>query len=80
VLGLRFTGDLASRPERFERLREELGDGFISVELDSSPGNAADHPKSAHSVLTEHLDDRPGTPTRAALDQVLDFLSERLAG
>ena len=34
----------------------------------------------AHSVLTEDLDDRPGTPTRAALDQVLDFFTERLSG
>jgi hypothetical protein len=32
----------------------------------------------AHSVLTEDLDDRPGTPTRDALDQVLAFFAERL--
>jgi len=32
----------------------------------------------AHSVLTEHLDDRDGTPTRQALDQVLDFFADRL--
>jgi hypothetical protein len=29
-------------------------------------------------VLTEHLVDEPGTPTRAALDQVLAFYKERL--
>ena len=34
----------------------------------------------AHSVLTEDLDDRPGTPTRAALDQVLAFFTEHLLG
>jgi dienelactone hydrolase len=78
VLGLRFSGDSTSPPERFARLREELGDRFIGVELDSSPGNPHGHPKGAHSVLTEHLDDREGTPTRQALDQVLDFLSARL--
>jgi dienelactone hydrolase len=78
VLGLRFTGDPACPPDRFERLRQELGDGFIGVELDSSVGNPHGHPKHAHSVLTEHLDDRPGTPTRDALDQVLAFFSERL--
>jgi hypothetical protein len=33
----------------------------------------------AHSVLTEHLQDREGTPTRAALERVLAFFSERLA-
>jgi hypothetical protein len=31
-----------------------------------------------HSVLTEHLIDEPGQPTRAALDQVLDLLRARL--
>ena len=80
VLGLRFTGDKASPPERFAHLRELLGDAFISVELDSSPGNPHGHPKGAHSVLTGHLDDRPGTPTRAALDQVLEFFADRLQG
>lgn len=78
LLGLRFTGDKASPPERFAHLRHELGDAFVAVELDSSPGNPYGHPKSAHSVLTAHLDDRPGTPTREALDQVLAFFTDRL--
>ena len=78
VMGLRFTGDPYCFSERFETLRRELGNGFIAVELDSSPGNPYGHPRNAHSVLTEHLDDREGTPTRAALDQVLDFFRERL--
>jgi len=78
VLGLRFSGDRASPPERFEHLRQLLGDAFIGVELDSSKGNPHGHRSSAHSVLTEDLDDRPGTPTRAALDQVLEFFTERL--
>ena len=38
VLGLRFTGDKFSPPERFEHLRELLGDAFVGVELDSSAG------------------------------------------
>jgi dienelactone hydrolase len=78
VMGLRFTGDPYCFSERFETLRRELGDAFIAVELDSSDGNPYDHPKQAHSVLTEHLDDRAGTPTRMALDQVLDFFKARL--
>lgn len=78
VLGLRFTGDPMAPGERFATLRRELGDGFIGVELDSSPGNPHSHPKAAHSVLTEHLIDQPGTPTREALDQVLDFFAQRL--
>lgn len=78
VLGLRFTGDPMAPGDRFETLRRELGDGFIGVELDSSKGNSHGHPSAAHSVLTEHLDDRDGTPTREALDQVLTFFAERL--
>jgi dienelactone hydrolase len=71
VLGLRFTGDGASPPERFETLRRELGDAFIGVEIDSSKGNPFGNPANAHSVLTTHLIDEPGHPTREALDQVL---------
>jgi dienelactone hydrolase len=78
VLGLRFTGDRAVPGERFETLRRELGDGFIGVEIDSSPDNDWGIPKNAHSVLTEHLVDAPGHPTRIALDQVLDFFRDRL--
>jgi dienelactone hydrolase len=80
VLGLRFTGDKASPPERFAHLRSLLGDGFVGVEIDSAPGNPHGHRQGAHSVLTDDLDDRPGTPTRAALDQVLTFFTERLSG
>lgn len=78
LLGLRFTGDPVVPGARFETLRRELGDRFLSVEIDSSSGNSFDIPKQAHSVLTEHLVDEPGHPTRAALDQVLAFFSERL--
>jgi dienelactone hydrolase len=78
VLGLRFTGDKLSPPERFASLRRELGDKFIGVEIDSSPGNPWGHRKAAHSVLTEDLVDEPGQPTHDALEQVLDFFSERL--
>lgn len=78
LLGLRFTGDKMAPGDRFSRLREELGSAFIGVELDSSPGNPYGHKKAAHSVLTEDLDDREGTPTRGALDQVLAFFTDRL--
>lgn len=78
VMGLRFTGDPMAPGERFATLRRELGDGFIGVELDSSKTNPHGHPKAAHSVLTENLIDQPGTPTRDALDQVLDFFADRL--
>lgn len=78
VLGLRFTNDVLVPADRFATLRAELGDDFIGVEIDSSPGNPHDIAKSAHSVLTNDLVDEPGHPTRDALDQVMAFLAERL--
>jgi dienelactone hydrolase len=78
VLGLRFTADPAVPAERFETLRRELGDAFIAVEIDSSRGNPHGIKTRAHSVLTLDLVDEPGHPTRAALEQVLAFLQERL--
>ena len=78
VLGLRFSGDRMVPAERFARLREELGDGFVAVEIDSSPGNQHGIRSAAHSVLTEDLVDEPGHPTRRALDMVLDHFRTRL--
>jgi len=78
VLGLRFTADRLVPSERFQRLRDELGDSFIAVEIDSSPGNAHGISRIAHSVLVYDLVDRPGHPTREALEQVLRFFRERL--
>jgi dienelactone hydrolase len=78
VLGMRFTGDAFAPGERFETLRRELGDGFVGVEIDSSKGNPWGFPKGAHSVVTEHLVDEDGNPTRDALDRVLDLFRTRL--
>ncbi|HEB88479.1 MAG TPA: dienelactone hydrolase [Deltaproteobacteria bacterium] len=78
VLGLRFTEDPLCPPERFDRLREELGEGFEAIEIDSSKGNPHGIPRTAHSVLTKDLVDEEGHPTRAALDRVMGFFAERL--
>jgi len=78
VLGLKFTHDPMCPPERFETLRRELGDAFEGIEIDSSPGNPYGIPRAAHSVVTTHLVDEAGHPTRAALDRVLGFFRERL--
>ncbi|WP_415973898.1 dienelactone hydrolase family protein [Rhodococcus sp. 077-4] len=77
VLGMRFEGDTMCPPARFRWLREQLGDAFVSVELpDSSFNPEAFGPP--HSVVTEGLIDKPGEPTRQALDQVLDLFRRRL--
>ena len=78
MLGLRFTGDKMSPPERFERLREEFGENFVGVEIDSSLDNVHHIRKLAHSVLTEDLVDEPGHPTQDALEAVLDLFRTRL--
>jgi hypothetical protein len=78
VVGVRFTGDRVSPGERFQRLRDELGDAFVGVEIDSSAGNPHGIRKGAHSVLTDDLVDEPGHPTRDALDEVLDLFRSRL--
>jgi dienelactone hydrolase len=80
VLAMRFTGDRAVPKERFEHLREVLGERVVTIEIDSSAGNPHGIPRMAHSVVTEHFIDEPGHPTRDALDQVLDFFKARLAG
>ena len=46
VLGLRYRRDPFVPAERFDFLRERLGDAFVAVELEGKD----------HSVLTEHLD------------------------
>ncbi len=78
VLGLRFSDDKLSPGSRFDSLHRWLGDRFVAVEIDSSKGNPHGIPRMAHSVLTEHLVDESGHPTRDALDQVLDLFRTRL--
>jgi dienelactone hydrolase len=78
VLGLRFSADAAVPEVRFAMLRRELGDAFIAIEIDSSPGNPYGIPKSSHSVLTEHLVEQPGHPTVEARERVLEFLRTQL--
>ncbi|MBL8192648.1 MAG: dienelactone hydrolase family protein [Blastocatellia bacterium] len=78
VLGLRFTGDPMCPKERFETLRQELGNGFEGIEIDSSPNNSAKIKSTAHSVVTTDLVDKEGHPTYEALHRVLEMFKQRL--
>lgn len=78
VLGLRFTKDFMCPPERFARLREELGDQFEGIEIDSSKGNSDGLKRTAHSVVTTEFLDQDGHPTKAANDRVMAFFHENL--
>jgi dienelactone hydrolase len=72
MIGLRFATDAAAPAARFEMLKREFGDRFEAIELaaeDALPGTGM----PPHSVLTLHLDDRPGTPTKAAEERVIAF-------
>lgn len=78
VLALRFRGDPFVPKERFQFLREKLGDGFVAVELPQRAGHPREPLPWHHAVLTVGLIDEPGEPTRAALDQVLALFSRKL--
>lgn len=78
VLGLRFTDDTMAPGDRFDTLRQTLGDGFEGIEIDSSAGNPHGIPTNAHSVLTNDFVDQAGHPTRAAYERVIAFFDERL--
>ena len=79
MLGMRFTGDLMAPGARFDSLRELLGDSFIGIEIDSSPGNDFGFGRMSHSVVTEELvRDDPSNPTAIALERLLAFFAERL--
>jgi dienelactone hydrolase len=77
ILGLRFHEDPFCPAERFARLRTEFGDRFEGIEIDPKHGNPRG-PKPIHSVLTNHLIDQEGEPTRAALDRTIAFFKEQL--
>jgi hypothetical protein len=64
--------------ERFARLREEFGSAFEAIEIDEKYANPR-FSKPAHSVLTNHLIDAAGEPTREAVDRTLAFLKEQLS-
>lgn len=79
VMGARFSNDKLSPADRFAHLREVLGEAFIGIEIDSSEGNSWGYPLDAHSVFTDGQDGREGSPTSAAMSQLLEFFESRLA-
>ena len=76
VRAYRFRGDSISRAERFTAYRA-LGDRFVPTVIED------DHARQGtsmdpHSVLTKHLIDEAGEPTRQAVDDILEFFAARL--
>jgi len=80
VLAYRFEGDSFCRAERFAAYQAALGDRFVGRVLPDSAANPDAPMKNPHSVVTLHLIDREGEPTRAARDEILGFFRLRLSG
>jgi dienelactone hydrolase len=77
ILGLRFKGDPMCKAARFAALRAEFGSAFEGIEIDDRYANPRGSPPP-HSVLTRHLIDTEGQPTRAAVERTIAFLREQL--
>jgi dienelactone hydrolase len=78
VLAYRFEGDAFCRAARFDAYRAALGERFVGRVLPDSAANPDAPMKNPHSVVTLHLIDRQGEPTRQALDEILGFFARRL--
>ncbi|WP_370417972.1 dienelactone hydrolase family protein [Streptomyces sp. QH1-20] len=86
VLAYRFDNDRWCTGRRFAAYRALLGDAFDGRVLPGGSANTAPPPffrdvvGTPHSVVTAHLVDEDGHPTRKARDEILAFLTERLSG
>lgn len=84
VLAFRFDGDHFCQAQRFAAYEQALGERFEAHVLPDSAANtdvppfAKAHIKTPHSVVTTHLIDAEGEPTRAASDKILAFFKSRL--
>jgi dienelactone hydrolase len=78
VMAYRFEGDAFCRAERFAAYSRALGDRFVARVLPDSAANPDALMKNPHSVVTAHLIDEAGQPTRAAVDEILAFFKTRL--
>lgn len=84
VLAYRFEGDKFCRAQRFAAYAQALGPRFVARVLPDQAANPdvppffAQHVATPHSVVTAHLIDAAGEPTRAARDEILAFFVRRL--
>ncbi len=80
VRAYRFAGDKFCRAERFAAYQAALGDRFEGRVLPDEAANPDATMANPHCVVTHHLIDEEGQPTRAALDEILGFFALRLKG
>lgn len=84
VRAYRFDGDRHCPAQRFAAYAAALGPRFVPTVLPDAAASPDPPPFFAHivgcphSVVTAHLIDEAGQPTRAACDEILGFLAARL--
>ena len=78
VLAYRFAGDSFCKAERFKAYEDALGDRFIGTTIADEHANPDSVMEMPHSVVTHHLINQAGEPTRQALDEILAFFAMRL--
>jgi hypothetical protein len=71
MLAFRFQGDKLCTHAKFEALDAAFNGGKERVKLREIEGNK-------HSLLTVHFNGEDGTPTRAALNEVMEYFGFRL--
>jgi len=78
LLALKFSHDSLVPTERFDYLKNILGDRFVGVEIDSSPGNSHAIKSTAHSVLASDFVDDEDHPTYKAYEKVIALFEKQL--
>ncbi|THF70985.1 dienelactone hydrolase [Deinococcus sp. Arct2-2] len=85
VLAYRFEGDPLCTAQRFQAYQEALGPRFEGRVLPDERANPdvppffSRHVPAPHSVVTVHLIDRDGEPTRSAVNEILTFFRQNLS-
>jgi hypothetical protein len=78
VRAYRFRGDRICRAQRFTAYQAALGDRFVPTVIEDEHAREDTSKPKRHSVLTRHLIDADGEPTRQAVDDIIDFFAARL--
>ncbi len=78
VLAYRFAGDSYCKAARFDAYQAALGDRFVPTVLDDQHAAPNAIKKNPHCVVTQHLIDEAGQPTRQAVDDIIAFFGKRL--
>lgn len=71
MLSYRFEGDKLCTAKKFDAIDNAFNQGKERIKLNTIPGNK-------HAIMTSHFIDEEGSPTQAALDEVIDYFSNKL--